>query len=342
MRQVKSQAIRTGVNQEWGGSVLAPIADVCRTERAAELYVQHVLKSVSRYPVSFEFTQTVAVGSTVASVFYKYIQRGRYRRQALHRARTGGLRARSLPEKTLLAQSYALSHARLMAARTVICRLVGPSTTVEIRNVYALLGAPMRLDLMAVQHYYTFNRYRNLMYLLDAIQGVQLTTRLGCVALLGDVVSKGLIRNRRKGQRRFVRLLEAVVNHAREKAYVQYRPDGWRIELYGKLDGQLRAKRHLLTFGHVSYQKLPLGLNYTQRSVDTKFGAFGLKMWVRLPEDATLEPSLLRRQASSGQPKLSEGHRKRAFVARRTLKWAPPRGRVPRPVVPTRRPARRR
>ena len=278
MRQVKSQALRTGVNQDWGVSAFrAPGAG-----RARLLYIHQLLKSVSRYPVAVAFRAT-ADGAEIQATFYKYIQRGRLRRTALHRARSGGGRSLDLNGKIRQSQGYALSFSRVLAAEAALLRLTGQKTMVEVRNVYATLGGPARLDLLKIQHYYVFNRYKNLLYLLDLVQRTQVAARFGAGPLFADIFSKGLIRNRRKGQRRFLRLVQAVVNHARDTAQVHCRPDGWRLEVYGKLDGQLRAKRHLLTFGHVSYQSLPTPINYTQRTIDTKFGAFGIKLWIRLP-----------------------------------------------------------
>lgn len=278
MRQVKSHAIRTGVNQDWGVSAVTATP----AGKARLLYAHQLLKSISGYPVASTYSEA-AEGGTLSAIFYKYIQRARYRRSVLHRIRSGALRSVPLEGKIKQAQGYALGFSRVTVAKAALARLTGQSVTVDVANVYALVGGPARLDLLKIQHYYVFNRYKNLLYLLDLIQGVQVAARFGARPLFADVFSKGLIRNRRKGQRRFLRLTQAVINHARETAQVHCRPDGWRLELFGKLDGQLRAKRHLLTFGHVSYQKLPAPLNYTQRTIDTKFGAFGLKLWIRIP-----------------------------------------------------------
>ena len=278
MRQVKSQAIRTGVNQDWGVSAFAGQ----KPAHARLLYTHQLLKAVSGYPVSINYTESGATPS-VSVVFYKYIQRARYRRSVLHRIRYGAGQNAPLETKVKQSQGYSFGFTRLSAAKAALQQLLGREIALNVANVYALVGGPARLDLLKVQHYYVFNRYKNLLYLMDLIQSVQITACFGARPLFADVFSKGLIRNRRKGQRRFLRLTQAVINHARETSQVQYRPDGWRMEIYGKLDGQLRAKRHLLTFGHVSYQKLPVPLNYTQRTVDTKFGAFGVKLWTRVP-----------------------------------------------------------
>ncbi len=278
MRQVKSQAIRTGVNQDWGVSVFLGHAG----GKARLLYIHQLLKAVSSYPVNVEYSYSNDVHH-VSVVFYKYIQRARLRRTALHRARNGGLRAASADLKIRQSQGYALNFSRVAVAQAALAKLLDGPVQLTARNVYSVVGGPARLDLIQLQRYYVFNRYKNLLYLLDLIQSVQVAARFGARPLFADVFSKGLIRNRRKGQRRYLRLVQAVINHARETAQVQCRPDGWRMELYGKLDGQLRAKRHLLTFGHVSYQKLSVPLNYTQRTIDTKFGAFGVKLWIRLP-----------------------------------------------------------
>jgi hypothetical protein len=279
MRQVKSQAIRTGVNQDWGVSAFHGSA----AGKARLLYIHQFLKTVSAYPVNVEYS-SVGGEAFVSALFYKYIQRARYRRSVLHRIRSGALCARSIDQKVRHSRGYALGFGRVATAQaTLQKRLFGQGITLEIRNVYSVIGGPARLDLLQIQRYYVFNRYKNLLYLMDLIQRTQVAARFGARPLFADVFSKGLIRNRRKGQRRYLRLVQAVINHARETAQVQCRPDGWRMEIYGKLDGQLRAKRHLLTFGHVSYQKLSIPLNYTQRTIDTKFGAFGVKLWVRLP-----------------------------------------------------------
>jgi len=286
MRQVKSQIIRTRINQDWNASRLTAVGISESQVRAANLRIEQFLKAVSRYPVSFNLLSAGPWdGVSVIAIFYKYIQRGRYRRHVLHRIRTNGRVALPLPAKIKAAQEYKPSYSRLLVLRRQLTQTFkGSAVDLDIKNVYAVLGGPSRLDLLALQRYYVFNRYKNLMYLLDLIQVVQITARLGAVPLLGDVISKGLIRNRRKGQRRFIRLIQAVINHARTGAYTQYRPDGWRIELYGKLDGQLRAKRHLLTFGYVSYQDLTEELDYVQRTINTKFGAFGLKLWAHPAE----------------------------------------------------------
>lgn len=278
MRQVKSQAIRTGVNQDWGVSTFAGQ----KPAHVRLLYIHQLLKAVSRYPVTINYSEANAA-SSVSIIFYKYIQRARYRRSVLHRIRSGAVQNASLETKVKQSQGYAFGFTRASAATAALQQLLGRSIVLNVSNVYALVGGPARLDLLKVQHYYVFNRYKNLLYLMDLIQSVQIATRFGARPLFADVFSKGLIRNRRKGQRRFLRLTQAVINHARETSQVQYHPDGWRMEIYGKLDGQLRAKRHLLTFGHVSYQKLTVPLNYTQRSIDTKFGAFGVKLWTRVP-----------------------------------------------------------
>jgi hypothetical protein len=281
MRQVKSQAIRTGVNQDWGVSAFRGSA----AGKARLLYIHQLLKTVSAYPVNVDYS-SVGGEASISALFYKYIQRARYRRSVLHRIRSGALRARPIDQKIRHSQGYALGFGRIAAAQAALQRLVRQGITLEIRNVYSVLGGPARLDLLQIQRYYVFNRYKNLLYLMDLIQRTQVAARFGARSLFADVFSKGLIRNRRKGQRRYLRLVQAVINHARETAQVQCRPDGWRVEIYGKLDGQLRAKRHLFTFGYVSYQKLPIPLNYTQRTIDTKFGAFGVKLWIRLPSVA--------------------------------------------------------
>ena len=278
MRQVKSQALRTGVNQDWGVSAFAAAG----AGKARVVYIHQLLKAVSRYPVMINYSASTA-GSKVSVVFYKYIQRARYRRSVLHRIRSGIVQAGSLEAKVKQSHGYTFSFARLRTAKLALQGFLDSTVSLAVNNVYAIAGGPARLDLMKLQHFYVFNRYKNLLYLLDLIQSVQITGRFGARPLFADVFSKGLIRNRRKGQRRFLRLTQSVINHARETAQVQYRPDGWRMEVYGKLDGQLRAKRHLLTFGHVSYQKLPVPMNYTQRTIDTKFGAFGLKLWTQIP-----------------------------------------------------------
>lgn len=282
MRQVKSQAIRTSVIQDWRSTGLSSVGVSEAQARQAELRIDQLLKSVSAFPISFSIISTgVWDGLSVISTFYKYIQRGRYRRHILHLIHTNNQVALSLPNKIKASQEYKLHYLRLSTLRHQLIRTFnGAQVDLDVKNIFAFQGKASRLDLLTLQKYYVFNRYKNLMYLLDLIQVVQLTARLGAAPLLGDIVSKGLIRNRRKGQRRFIRLIQAVVDHARSGAFTQYRPDGWRLELYGKLDGQLRAKRHLLTFGHVSYQELPENLEYVQRTINTKFGSFGLKLWV--------------------------------------------------------------
>jgi hypothetical protein len=183
-----------------------------------------------------------------------------------------------------MAQTYTVPFKRLQAAQRALASLCGYPVTVNITNIYSLVSGSMRVDLLTIQRYYTFNRFKNLMYMMDLIQTVQLAVRFGTGSLFADAFSKGLIRNRRKGQRRFLRLTQMVIGHARDASQVQYRPDGWRLELFGKVDGQLRAKRHLLKFGSVSYQNGSQPLNYVQRTVATKFGTFGLKLWLRLDE----------------------------------------------------------
>ena len=289
--------MRTRVNQDWNASRLTALGISESQVRQANLRIEQFLKAVSRYPVSFSLLSSGPWdGVSVVAIFYKYIQRGRYRRHILHRIRTNGRVALPLPAKIKAAQEYKPNYSRLLILRRQLVQTFKGSTVdLDIKNIYAFLGGSSRLDLLALQRYYVFNRYKNLMYLLDLIQVVQVTARLGAVPLLGDVISKGLIRNRRKGQRHFIRLIQAVINHARTGAYTQYRPDGWRIELYGKLDGQLRAKRHLLTFGYVSYQDLTEELNYVQRTINTKFGAFGLKLWAH-PAELDTNTSPFKRQ----------------------------------------------
>jgi hypothetical protein len=278
MRQVKSQALRTGVNQDWGMSAYAsPV------RRTAKLYIKQALKQVSRYPVSISRQQTPK-GVTVSTVFYKYIQRARYRRSVLFLVRSAALKGRSPEAKVMAAQTYGFSFKRLHVVQSALEALCGSSVSLSIHNVYAVVDGTMRVDLLSIQRYYVFNRFKNLMYLMDLVQTTQLAVRFGSGSLFADAFSKGLIRNRRKGQRRFLRLAQAVITHARDTTQVQYRPDGWRLELFGKVDGQLRAKRHLLKFGNVSYQKSSQPLNYVQRTVATKFGTFGLKLWMRLNE----------------------------------------------------------
>lgn len=316
MRQVKSQAIRTSVIQDWNSTGLSALGVSEAQARQTELRIDQLLKAVSAFPVSFSILSTgIWDGVSVISLFYKYIQRGRYRRHILHQIRTNNQVALSMPNKIKASQGYKLHYLRLARLRRQLGRIFnGIQVDLDIKNVFAFQGNASRLDLLSLQQYYVFNRYKNLMYLLDLIQVVQLTARLGAAPLLADAISKGLIRNRRKGQRRFIRLIQAVINHARSGAFVQYRPDGWRIELYGKLDGQLRAKRHLLTFGHVSYQELPENLDYVQRTINTKFGSFGLKLWVHpsnVDNTSLVQQQLLTPSASSRRPKPKSKVKKR-------------------------------
>ena len=296
MRQVKSQTIRTSVIQDWSSTGLSAVGVSETQARQAELRIDQLLKAVSAFPLSFSIISAgIWDGLSIISVFYKYIQRGRYRRHILYRIRSNNQVALSVPNKIKASQNYKPHYFRLARLRRQLKSIFkGAVIDLDIKNIFAFQGASSRLDLLTLQKYYIFNRYKNLMYLLDLIQVVQLTARLGSAPLLGDIISKGLIRNRRKGQRRFIRLIQAVIDHARSGAYGQHRPDGWRIELFGKLDGQLRAKRHLLTFGHVSYQELPEKLDYVQRTISTKFGSFGLKLWVH--PAATENPAVVKQQ----------------------------------------------
>lgn len=245
--------------------------------------MQQALKGVSRYPVSYSGQQG-ASGLAVSVVFYKYIQRARYRRSVLYLVRSAALKGRHPETKVAAAQRYSLSFKRAQGLQNTLAGQAGCPVTLSVANVYSLVSGGSRVDLLSIQRYYVFNRFKNLMYLMDLIQTAQLAVRYEAGPIFADAFSKGLIRNRRKGQRRFLRLVQRVIGHARDTQQVQYRPDGWRLELFGKVDGQLRAKRHLLKFGNLSYQKTPQTLNYVQRTVATKFGTFGLKFWMRLGE----------------------------------------------------------
>lgn len=307
MRQVKSQALRTGVNQDWGVTAAA----VPNLERAARHHVKQTLKQVSAYPVVVASATSEGV-LAMSVVFYKYIQRARYRRSVLHRVRTERLESRRPAEKAARSQRYTLPFSTAAALERQIARMTGQETALSVQNVFAVFGDASRLDLLTIQRHYMFQRYKNLMYLADLLQMVQISSRVGSGGLFTDCFSKGLIRNRRKGQRRFLRLVQAAVQYFRNNPANGFRPDGWRVELYGKVDGELRAKRHLLKFGNVSVQSSVDPLNYTQRTVGTKVGTFGLKVWMHLPARTD---GWLATPARQPQLTPSSGKRKRTRTA---------------------------
>lgn len=56
---------------------------------------------------------------------------------------------------------------------------------------------------------------------------------------------------------------------------------GVRFQLAGKVMGRRRKRRRLFRYGRVAHQSVARDVDYSSCAVATKFGAFGLRVWVQ-------------------------------------------------------------
>lgn len=63
--------------------------------------------------------------------------------------------------------------------------------------------------------------------------------------------------------------------------YRRFRPfEGLRLQVAGKINGRSRKRRRIIRFGPMPLQGIANDVGYSYRVAVTKFGAFGIKLWL--------------------------------------------------------------
>lgn len=132
--------------------------------------------------------------------------------------------------------------------------------------------------------YPQYKAYSNLAYSVDVLMATLYTSIYTLSNLLADVIVRGLLRNM-KQHKQFLALIETTIGHLRSFHNWPFKPLDWCIALHGKIgSGTIRSRSHYIKVGYLPLQTIVLPIDYTYRSAETKFGAIGVKIWLRCPE----------------------------------------------------------
>lgn len=75
-------------------------------------------------------------------------------------------------------------------------------------------------------------------------------------------------------------VLRFLNNALRAHGFQKHRLAGVLVRISGKINGRPRKKKRFTGFGWVPFQSIGAPVAYRQRVVVTKFGAFGVRVWV--------------------------------------------------------------
>ena len=104
--------------------------------------------------------------------------------------------------------------------------------------------------------------------------------QLGLRTLDADLLSKVVCALLKKHRRHWLvfSFLQKSIRYYRQSGLLNY--EGLGIRVAGKINGYRRKRRRFLKFGVLPLQGLAHDIGYSYRVVVTKFGVFGVRVWV--------------------------------------------------------------
>jgi hypothetical protein len=284
MQQIKSTGFRAGITQNWlVGQKNQNIYNSNNFQWWLRIVIKDFLSKKNSYLVTFNI-------STISTdvVFYKYLQRSRlsYLSRTLHLLKTGKYYKKNSELSLFKSQFYTINTQKVLKFKFYLRKLFALGLgRITFLNIFSIIGPISPKNFIYLVNFYKFKKHSKLLYYNDSVQILYVTSLTYSTCLLADLIAKGLARNRR-AHSKFLFMLRDLLNYMpRFSNKVFFSLKNVRFAIYGKVNGQMRRK--IISVNHptnnFNSQTLLLKTNYTFRCVVTKYGIFGIKVWLQFP-----------------------------------------------------------
>jgi hypothetical protein len=123
--------------------------------------------------------------------------------------------------------------------------------------------------------------HANLVYSLDVFMAILYASQYNLSNLLADVIVRCLLRNMKR-HKQVLALVETTIEYVRSFHNWPFKPTDRCIAVHGKIGGgSIRSRSYYIKTGFLPVQTITLAVDYTYRVAETKFGAIGVKVWMR-------------------------------------------------------------